>query len=259
MSGWGGKRSVSFPAGAGVACPTAAGLAVREEGRGQLADRLFALLLRAAPGHAKQHHGAVMGAKNLKAIVVRGKEKPQYADAKGFHATVKEDNKYIMDKPASQGLHLVGTAGGHPTTDKFGDNAILNWRGGNWTEGTIKTSGKAIAETIFSRHTFCYACPIGCGKAIEIKEGPYAGVHGEGPEYETLCGFGSNLQCDDLNAVSAMNASVTRTKPRTSRKEPNLKLRLTGDPNPLLREHPARASYGTLLGIARFQVHRGTE
>ena len=81
----------------------------------------------------------------------------------------------------------------------------MNWRGGNWTEGTIKTSGKAIAETIFSRHTFCHACPIGCGKAIEIKDGPYAGVHGEGPEYETLCGFGSNLQCDDLNAVCAMN------------------------------------------------------
>ncbi len=149
--------------------------------------------------------GALLGSKNLKAIVVRGKEKPQYADAKGFHATVKEDNKYIMDKPASQSLHLVGTAGGHPTTDKFGDNGILNWRGGNWTEGTIKTSGKAIAETIFSRHTFCHACPIGCGKAIEVKEGPYAGVHGEGPEYETLCGFGSNLQCDDLNAISAMN------------------------------------------------------
>ncbi|CAG0936922.1 aldehyde:ferredoxin oxidoreductase [Thermoflexales bacterium] len=149
--------------------------------------------------------GAVMGSKQLKAIVVRGKDKPQYADAKGFHATVKESNKFIMDKPASQSLHLVGTAGGHPTTDKFGDNAILNWRGGNWTEGTIKTSGKAIAETIFSRHTFCHACPIGCGKAIEIKDGPYAGVRGEGPEYETLCGFGSNLQCDDLNAVSAMN------------------------------------------------------
>ena len=149
--------------------------------------------------------GAVMGSKNLKAIVVRGQEKPQYADAKAFHATVKADNHYLDEKPAIESLHLVGTAGGHPTTDKFGDNAILNWRGGNWTAGAIKTSGKAIAETIFSRHTYCHACPIGCGKAIEIKDGPYAGVHGEGPEYETLCGFGSNLQCDDLDAVSAMN------------------------------------------------------
>jgi aldehyde:ferredoxin oxidoreductase len=149
--------------------------------------------------------GALMGSKNLKAIVTRGKEKPQYADAKGFHSTVKESNKFIMDHGPAEALHLVGTAGGHPTTDKFGDNAIMNWRGGNWTEGTVKTSGKTMAEIILTKHTFCHACPIGCGKAIEVKDGPYKGTWGEGPEYETLCGFGSNLQCDDLNAISAMN------------------------------------------------------
>ena len=33
---------------------------------------------------------------------------------------------------------------------------------------------------------------------------------GEGPEYETLCGFGSNLQCDDLNAIAAMNDLCNR-------------------------------------------------
>ncbi|MBI4771507.1 MAG: aldehyde ferredoxin oxidoreductase family protein [Chloroflexi bacterium] len=156
--------------------------------------------------------GALMGSKNLKAIVVRGtlREKPKYADPKGFHSYVKESNHYIMERPASQSMHLVGTAGGHPVTDQFGDNAIMNWRGGNWFEGTVKTSGKAIAETIFSRHTYCHACPIGCGKAVEVKEGKYAGVSGEGPEYETLCGFGSNLQCDDLNAVTAMNDLCNR-------------------------------------------------
>jgi aldehyde:ferredoxin oxidoreductase len=154
--------------------------------------------------------GALMGSKRLKAIMVRGREKPQYADPKGFHGFVKESNHYIMDHGAAEALHLVGTAGGHPTTDKFGDNAIRNWRGGNWFEGTVKTSGKAIAESIFTKHTFCYACPIGCGKAVEVKEGKYAGVSGEGPEYETLCGFGSNLQCDDLNAIAAMNDLCNR-------------------------------------------------
>jgi aldehyde:ferredoxin oxidoreductase len=154
--------------------------------------------------------GALLGAKRLKAIVVRGKDKPAYADPKGFHAVVKANNHYIMEHGAAEALHLVGTAGGHPTTDKFGDNAIRNWRGGNWFEGTVKTSGKAIAETIFSKHTYCFACPIGCGKAIDIKEGPHAGVSGEGPEYETLCGFGSNLQCDDLNAIAAMNDLCNR-------------------------------------------------
>lgn len=160
-------------------------------------------------GHARMAArggmGAVFGSKNLKAIVTRGQERPHYADAQAFHATVKASNQYIMAHGPAEALHLVGTAGGHPGTDKFGDNAIRNWRGGNWTEGTLKTSGKAIAETIFARHTFCHACPIGCGKAIAVTAGQYAGVWGEGPEYETLCGFGSNLQCDNLNAIAAMN------------------------------------------------------
>lgn len=183
---------------------------------GQGGENLVKIAGVATGGHshsrlaARGGMGALMGSKNLKAIVVRGKEKPKYADAKGFHTTVKESNHFIMAHGAAEALHLVGTAGGHPTTDKFGDNAIMNWRGGNWTEGTIKTSGKAIAETIFTRHTFCYACPIGCGKAVEVKIGKYAGTSGEGPEYETLCGFGSNLQCDDLNAIAAMNDLCNR-------------------------------------------------
>lgn len=183
---------------------------------GQGGENLVKLAGVATGGHshtrmaARGGMGALMGSKNIKAIVVRGKEKPKYADPKGFHATVKESNHYIMAHGPAEALHLVGTAGGHPTTDKFGDNAIMNWRGGNWFEGTVKTSGKAIAETIFTKHTFCYACPIGCGKAVEVKDGPYAGTWGEGPEYETLCGFGSNLQCDDLNAITYMNDLCNR-------------------------------------------------
>lgn len=184
---------------------------------GQAGENLVKIAGVATGGHthsrlaARGGMGAVMGSKNLKAIVVRGSDKVKnYFDTKGFHATVKESNKFIMSHGPAEALHLVGTAGGHPTTDKFGDNAILNWRGGNWTEGTIKTSGQEIAKTIFSKHTFCHACPIGCGKAVEVKEGKYAGVSGEGPEYETLCGFGSNLQCDDVNAISYFNDLCNR-------------------------------------------------
>jgi aldehyde:ferredoxin oxidoreductase len=67
-----------------------------------------------------------------------------------------------------------------------------------------------MAETIFERHTFCFACPIGCGKTAKIEEGPYAGVHGHWPEYETLAGFGGNCQCDDVNAIAYMNDLCNR-------------------------------------------------
>jgi aldehyde:ferredoxin oxidoreductase len=147
--------------------------------------------------------GALMGSKNLKAIVVRGREKPSYPHPARFREVVREANALIRQH--SQGMSLFGTAGGVPATERFGDLPLKNWQEGSWPEGAEAISGQTIHETLWVRDTHCYACPIGCGKAIDIKEGPYAGTWGEGPEYETLAGFGGNLLIDNLPALAAIN------------------------------------------------------
>jgi len=147
--------------------------------------------------------GAVMGSKNLKAIVVRGGGKPTYPDPHRLRQVVRQANRLIRQR--SEGMSLTGTAGGIPGAEHFGDLPLKNWREGSWPEGARAISGQTIRETIWVRDTFCFACPVGCGKAIEIKEGPYAGTWGEGPEYETLAGFGGNLLIDDLLALAAIN------------------------------------------------------
>jgi len=152
--------------------------------------------------------GALMGSKNLKAIVVRGHDKPCYPDPGRFRALVRETNAFIRER--SEGLSLTGTAGGVPATEHFGDLALKNWREGSWPEGAQAISGQTIRETLWVRDRFCYACPIGCGKAVEIQDGPYAGTWGEGPEYETLAGFGGNLLIDDLPALVAINTLCNR-------------------------------------------------
>jgi aldehyde:ferredoxin oxidoreductase len=152
--------------------------------------------------------GALMGSKNLKAIVVRGEERPHYPDRKAFRAFVKDINRFIKDN--SLGLTQLGTAGGVPATELTGDLPLKNWTLGNWKEGAARVSGQRIAETIFERHTHCFACPIGCGKTVKIEQGPYAGVYGHGPEYETLAGFGGNCLCDDLDAIARMNDLCNR-------------------------------------------------
>jgi len=146
--------------------------------------------------------GALMGSKLLKAIVVRGSERPIYADPKGFRQTVKEANGTIREH--AKGLSLLGTAGGVPATEQYGDLPLQNWRRGSW-EKAYQISGQKIAETIFLKHTFCFACPIGCGKAVNIEKGPYAGVKGEGPEYETLAGFSGMLLNDHLESIAFVN------------------------------------------------------
>ncbi len=152
--------------------------------------------------------GALLGSKNLKAVVARGSDRPQYPDSKAFRAFVQEINGYIKEN--SLGLSQLGTAGGVIGTELTGDLPLKNWTLGSWKEEAARISGQRIAETIFVRHTHCFACPIGCGKTVKIEEGPYAGVYGHGPEYETLGGFGGNCQCDDLNAIARMNDLCNR-------------------------------------------------
>ncbi|MFZ2362429.1 MAG: aldehyde ferredoxin oxidoreductase family protein [Anaerolineae bacterium] len=146
--------------------------------------------------------GAVMGSKNLKAIAVRGKERPEYYDTKGFRDVVKAQNAQIKD--GAYGLSMLGTAGSVPNAEKHGDLPLRNWQGGSWPEA-VQISGQRIAETIFAKHTFCFACPIGCGKTVRIANGPYAGTQGHGPEYETLGGFGGLLLNSDLDSIAHAN------------------------------------------------------
>jgi aldehyde:ferredoxin oxidoreductase len=147
--------------------------------------------------------GALLGSKNLKAIVVRGSERPAYADAERFRAVVKEVSARVRER--SEGMSLTGTAGGIPGAERFGGMPLKNWQEGSWPEGARAISGETMRETLRVRDTHCFACPVGCGKAIEVTWGPYAGTWGEGPEYETLCGFGGSLLIDDLPALAAIN------------------------------------------------------
>ena len=146
--------------------------------------------------------GCLMGSKNLKAIVVRGRDKPQYHDPGAFREFVRTTNASLKEKML--GMSEFGTAGGVIATEQYGDLALSNWRLGSW-EDVERISGQRLRETIWSGHTYCFACPIGCGKEVEIKDGPYAGVRAHGPEYETLAGFGGNLLNDDLESIAKIN------------------------------------------------------
>ncbi|MFQ6058959.1 MAG: aldehyde ferredoxin oxidoreductase family protein [Anaerolineae bacterium] len=152
--------------------------------------------------------GALMGAKNLKAIAVRGTSRPEYRDREGLLAYVREINAWIKDNSLS--MSRFGTAGGMAAAEVYGDLPVQNWRLGSWPEGAEAISGQRIAETIFARHWHCFACPIGCGKEVRIEEGPYAGLEGHGPEYETLAGFGAMCLNDDLEAIAQANDLCNR-------------------------------------------------
>jgi aldehyde:ferredoxin oxidoreductase len=143
--------------------------------------------------------GALMASKNLKAVAVRGSQRPEYHDRDGLRRRVREDTAWIKEN--SLAMSEFGTAGGVPATEVFGDLPIKNWLLGSWKEGADKTSGQTIVATMLDKHYRCFACAIACGKEVKITEGPYAGLEGHGPEYETLAAFGALLLNDNLEAI----------------------------------------------------------
>ena len=149
--------------------------------------------------------GAVMGSKNLKAVVVRGKEKIQLADSEEFKAV----NKNILDKFKSEikktplGLTINGTAGVVVATQHLGVLPTKNWQQGTF-DGWDSIQGEKLTEKYLVSNSACYACPIGCGRKTKVDDPEYAGS-GEGPEYETVYAMGSNCMIDNLGAITKAN------------------------------------------------------
>ena len=149
--------------------------------------------------------GAVMGSKNLKAIAVFGKEKVPLHDPDGFRTAAKEINGVMQKADIPKrggGLNTYGTA---VLVNIINEHGIFPTR--NWQTGVFKTaekiSGETMAETILIKPVACWGCPISCGRWTEIKSGPYKGVKGEGPEYETVWSLGATCGIDDLDAVAS--------------------------------------------------------
>ncbi len=146
--------------------------------------------------------GAVMGAMNLKAVVVSGSKKIRVAADDFLKLMTKEVIKGIQADPFTGFFTKWGTAFSMDMGWAAGDVPIKNWRQGLWEEGCVKLGGAKMAETILKPHTAaCHNCPIRCARWVHIKEGKYS-YEGPGPEYETLGAFGTMLMIDDLEAVS---------------------------------------------------------
>ncbi len=144
--------------------------------------------------------GAVMGSKNLKAIVVRGSGKVEVADKEQLKAVVRDCNKKIRENGVTgQGLPAYGTA---VLVNIINENGVFPTN--NFQEAQFDkaedTSGELLAEKYLVRKDPCYRCPIGCGRHCKVGD-----IEGGGPEYETIWAFGGDCGIDDLEEIIKAN------------------------------------------------------
>ncbi|HNE05407.1 MAG TPA: aldehyde ferredoxin oxidoreductase C-terminal domain-containing protein, partial [Anaerolineales bacterium] len=148
--------------------------------------------------------GAVMGSKNLKAVVAMGNKNPPLHDSEGMRAISVETSKNVgADVKKGSNMRIYGTSYVPQVTNTLG---ILPTR--NFLQGTFEdvhnVDGDALKNQYLIRHTPCYRCPLSCGRLTEVPDGPYKGK-GEGPEYETISSLGTGCGVSNLAALVKAN------------------------------------------------------
>jgi aldehyde:ferredoxin oxidoreductase len=177
---------------------------------GELGVRFASIMLDGIHARAmgRSGMGAVMGSKNVKSIALKGSLSVETENPEELLRQIKSEVPLMVKK--SQGLRTWSTAGGVETIEFLGDLPIKNWQLGSWEEGAKKIAGQNFLPRLLDHHHTCYSCAIRCAKIVRVKEGPYQGIYGHGPEYETLAGFGSNLLNEDYEVIIAANDLCNR-------------------------------------------------
>ncbi|APC79321.1 TPA: aldehyde ferredoxin oxidoreductase family protein [Clostridium botulinum] len=145
--------------------------------------------------------GAVMGSKNLKAIVVKGSGKVKVVNEEEAKKVSLEKIKILREDPvAGGGLPTYGSAVLVNIINENGVHPVRNFQK-SYTDEADKISGETLTEDCLVRKNPCYRCPIACGRWVKLDDGTECG----GPEYETLWSFGSDCDVYDLNAINVAN------------------------------------------------------
>ncbi|MCG8509527.1 MAG: aldehyde ferredoxin oxidoreductase family protein [Rhodospirillales bacterium] len=146
--------------------------------------------------------GAVMGSKNLKAIVALGQGAISIADPDEFDRLMRESLNEISNNPDTGSARPeFGTNVILSLMDYVGVHPVRNFSG--FSPETESINEQQVAK-FFERHRACMSCTIRCSKIARVEEGPLKGAFTEGPEYETVWSFGA--QCGNTDIATIIEA-----------------------------------------------------
>jgi len=137
--------------------------------------------------------GAVLGAKRIKAVAVRGKRRAEWARPDELTALSRDLSKRSFG-PATAKYRELGTATNMLVFNRFGSLPTRNFQQGTF-EGAESLSPETLSATRAKTRESCVACTIGCEHIYTV------GKLGVRVEYESLFALGSLCGVSDADAV----------------------------------------------------------
>ena len=160
----------------------------------------YATIVSQERSHGRTGMGAVMGAKNLKGIVARGRHKVTLHNPTEFKQTAKQWTKLLTSHPATG--HIAPTYGTAAFVNVLSPRHALptkNFSRGQYEDADM-ISGERLASDYLVKNFGCLSCPIRCGRIVKLDDREI-----KGPEFEILCLMGSNLLINDMDAIIRWN------------------------------------------------------
>jgi len=165
--------------------------------------------------------GAVMGAKNVKAVVVKsGTDMPRPADPETFQTGYQQAMEVIRESdvtaPNEGGLSMYGTNVLMNATEEMDGLPTKNaqYTSTEAYSGTEaadidaeRVSGENVRENILVDEPTCHSCPVACKKEVEVQlhhKGQDMNVRTESYEYESAWALGPNAGHTERDEIALM-------------------------------------------------------
>jgi aldehyde:ferredoxin oxidoreductase len=148
--------------------------------------------------------GAIMGSKNLKAVVVRGSRDLPVHDIAGLMGEAEKAFSYMKGHRFFKMWQQEGLMNVIEYANETGILPVHNFKDATYPKikqinGETMLSGFKIGDSA------CFGCAMCCGNICLVKNGKYMGTVTEGPEYESCAMLGSNVGIDNFAAVLRAN------------------------------------------------------
>ena len=144
--------------------------------------------------------GTVMGAKNLKAIVVRGHKDLPTCDVSGLMEEADKAYKYMKEHKYFRMWQQEGLMNVIEYANEKGILPVCNFKDTVFAKHD-QINGATMLANYKIGDSACFSCSMCCGNICLVKNGKYAGTVIEGPEYESCAMLGPNLGIDNFAAI----------------------------------------------------------
>lgn len=148
--------------------------------------------------------GAIMGSKNLKAVIVRGHEDLPVYDINGLMAEANKAYGYLREHKYFKQWQQQGLMNVIEYANEKGILPTYNFKDSVFARHD-QINGATMLDSYKIGDSACFACSMCCGNICLVKDGKYAGTVVEGPEYESCAMLGSNVGIDNFAAVLSAN------------------------------------------------------